>query len=177
MKKEELKEFIEGTIIPNKIKGITATMLKEVLLEVADSLGEGSGGGGGYAIFCNYDTDVIANDDYKDNFAAAFAASNLLTPEQLEHNKQCFEKIIAEINSGKPMPNINVDINPKVFGNNSLSWDDMRVFIPILQGYLFNNVNGDILGGALQVEYPYILGGIPNKEVLFTKEGYVIVLI
>ena len=45
MKKEELKEFIEGTIIPNKIKGITATMLKEVLLEVADSLGEGSGGG------------------------------------------------------------------------------------------------------------------------------------
>lgn len=176
MKKEELKEFIEGTIIPNKIKGITATMLKEVLLEVADSLGEG-GGGGSYAIFCNCDTEVLNSDDYKDDFAAGIVASNLLTPEQLEHNKQCFEKIIAEINSGKPMPLIQVDINPKTLGNNSLSWDDIHVSIPILQGYLFNNVNGDILGGALQVEYPYILGGIPNKEVIFTKEGYVIVLI
>ena len=103
MKKEELKEFIEGTIIPNKIKGITATMLKEVLLEVADSLGEG--GGGGYAIFCNFDDNVLNSDDYKDNLAAGIVASNLLTPEQLEHNKQCFEKIIAEINSGKPATN------------------------------------------------------------------------
>lgn len=177
MKKEELKEFIEGTIIPNKIKGITATMLKEVLLEVADSLGEGGeGSGGGYAIFCNFDNNVLNSDDYKDNPAAGIVASNLLTPEQLEHNKQCFEKIIAEINSGKPMPSIQVDINPKVLGNNSLSCDDVRVFMPMLQGYLFNNVNGDILGGALQVEYPYILGGIPNKEVLFTKEGYVIII-
>lgn len=175
MKKEELKEFIEGTIIPNKIKGITATMLKEVLLEVADSLGEG--GGGSYTIFCNCDVEVFNNDDYKDNPAAGIVASNLLTPEQLEHNKQCFEKIIAEINSGKPMPSIHVDINPKAFGNDSLSWDDVRVFTPIMQGYLVNSVNGDILGGKLQVEYPYIVGGILNVEIIFTKEGYVIAII
>lgn len=119
MKKEELKEFIEGTIIPNKIKGITATMLKEVLLEIADSLGEGSGGG--YAIFCNFDKNVLTSDDYKDDPAAGIVASNLLTPEQLEHNKQCFEKIIAEINSGKPMPLINIDSNPKVLVNDPIS--------------------------------------------------------
>lgn len=173
MKKEELKEFIEGTIIPNKIKGITATMLKEVLLEIADSLGEGSGGGS-YAIFCNFDKNVLTSDDYKDNFAAGIVASNLLTPEQLEHNKQCFEKIIAEINSGKPMPLINVDFNPKVLGNNSLSWDDMHMFGTIALGYLINNVNGDIFEGVLQVEYPYIIGTFASAEIIFTKEGYVI---
>lgn len=172
MKKEELKEFIEGTIIPNKIKGITATMLKEVLLEVADSLGEG--GGGGYAIFCNYDKEVLNSDAYKDNYAAGIVASNLLTPEQLEHNKQCFEKIIAEINSGKPMPLISMDINPKIFGSDFYDWNDIRVFSSILEGYLVNNVNGDICNGELQVGYPYILGGIPNMEVVFTKEGYVL---
>lgn len=175
MKKEELKEFIEGTIIPNKIKGITATMLKEVLLEVADSLGEG--GGGGYAIFCNYDKEVFTSDDYKDNPAAGIVASNLLTPEQLEHNKQCFEKIIAEINSGKPMPLINIDFNPKVLADETLSWDNMHMFSSIVMGYLVNNVNGDVLGGELQVEYPYIVGMLASEEIIFTKEGYVTVLI
>lgn len=172
MKKEELKEFIEGTIIPNKIKGITATMLKEVLLEVADSLGEG--GGGGYTIFCHCDTKVLNSDDYKDDPAAGIAASNLLTPEQLEHNKQCFEKIIAEINSGKPMPSIQIDFHPKVLTNASISWNDVHVFMTILQGYLVNNVNGGIMGGDLQIGYPYIAGGISNMNILFTKEGYVI---
>lgn len=177
MKKEELKEFIEGTIIPNKIKGITATMLKEVLLEVADSLGEGNGGGGGYAIFCNFDKNVLTSDDYKDDPAAGIVASNLLTPEQLEHNKQCFEKIIAEINSGKPMPPIQVDINPSVLVNDPLSWGDIHVF-GALQGYLINNVNGDILGMGELLEYPYIIGSFFtfNEDVLFTKEGYVIVI-
>lgn len=175
MKKEELKEFIEGTIIPNKIKGITATMLKEVLLEVADSLGEG--GGGGYAIFCNYDKEVLTSDDYKDNPAAGIVASNLLTPEQLEHNKQCFEKIIAEINSGKPIPLINIDFNPKVLADETLSWDNMHMFSSIVMGYLVNNVNGDVFGGALQVEYPYIVGMLASEEIIFTKEGYVTVLI
>lgn len=178
MKKEELKEFIEGTIIPNKIKGITATMLKEVLLEVADSLGEGGeGGGGGYAIFCNFDNNVLNSDDYKDNPAAGIAASNLLTPEQLEHNKQCFEKIIAEINSGKPMPLINIDCNPKTLTNDLASWDDMHMFGPIMMGYLINNVNGDGFEGVLQVEYPYIAGLFTNAEIIFTKEGYVTALI
>ena len=175
MKKEELKEFIEGTIIPNKIKGITATMLKEVLLEVADSLGEG--GGGGYAIFCSFDKNILTSDDYKDNFAAGIVASNLLTPEQLEHNKQCFEKIIAEINSGKPMPLINIDFNPKALTNDPISWDDTHTFGTIALGYLINNVNGDIFEGVLQVEYPYIIGMFASKEIIFTKEGYVIVLI
>lgn len=175
MEKEELKELIEGTIIPNKIKGITATMLKEVLLEVADSLGEG--GGGSYAIFCNYDTEVITNDDYKDDFAAGIVASNLLTPEQLEHNKQCFEKIMAEINSGKPMPLIQIDANPKVVGFESLYWNDTHVSISILEGFLVKNFNGDIFKGELQVEYPFIAGSAFNVEIIFTKEGYVITLI
>lgn len=174
MEKEELKEFIEGTIIPNKIKGITATMLKEVLLEIADSLGEG-GGGSGYAIFCNCDTEVF-NNDYKDDIAAGIVASNLLTPEQLEHNKQCFEKIIAEINSGKPMPLINIDFNPKALTDDPTSWDDMHIFGTIALGYLINNVSGDIFK-ELQVEYPYIIGMFASAEIIFTKEGYVTVLI
>lgn len=175
MKKEELKEFIEGTIIPNKIKGITATMLKEVLLEVVDSLGEG--GGGGYAIFCNYDVEVLTSDDYKDNPAAGIVASNLLTPEQLEHNKQCFEKIIAEINSGKPMPFIHIDVNPKTIGLESFYWNDVRASFPLLEGFLINNVNGDVFEGELQVEYPFIAGSAFNVDIIFTKEGYVVVAI
>ena len=149
-------------------------MLKEVLLEIADSLGEG--GGGGYAIFCNCDTEVFNNDDYKDGPAAGIVASKLLTPEQLEHNKQGFEKIIAEINSGKPMPSISVDISPKAF-DDSKSWDDIHAFSNVY-GYLIYNVNGDTSAGALEVEYPYIFGSVfYNKEILFTKEGYVTVLI
>lgn len=175
MKKEELKEFIEGTIIPNKIKGITATMLKEVLLEVADSLGEG-GGGGGYAIFCNYDVEVLNSDDYKDDPAAGIVASNLLTPEQLEHNKQCFEKIIAEINSGKPMPSISIDISPNVFGA-SFPWNTVHTTFP-LEAQLVISIEGDGAEMGDVIGYPYIWHrSYAPTEGFITKDGYCCIIL
>lgn len=165
MKKEELKEFIEGTIIPNKIKGITATMLKEVLLEVADSLGEGSGGGG-YTFWCNYDTETFNQPD----FYAGLVDSNLLTTEQLEHNKQCFDKIIEEVNNGKPMPFASADIM-SVSESGSGRSNHPLLYVIVMDSELDIFAIGDFVG------FPYIMCSsvVYAGEGVITKDGYCVI--
>lgn len=166
MKKEELKEFIEGTIIPNKIKGITATMLKEVLLEVADSLGEG--GGGGYTFWCNYDTETLNQSD----FYAGLVDSNLLTTEQLEHNKQCFDKIIEEVNNGKPMPLASADIMSVESGIGvDFRSNHPLLYVIVTDSELDTFAIGDFVG------FPYIAcSSVVNMGAgIITKDGYCVI--
>lgn len=169
MKKEELKEFIEGTIIPNKIKGITATMLKEVLLEVADSLGEGGEGGGGYTFWCNFDAEIFNQPD----FYAGLVDSNLLTTEQLEHNKQCFDKIIEEVNNGKPMPFISADI---MSVSESGSGVDFRYNHPLLSAIVMDS-ESDVFAIGDFVGFPYIVSAsvVWGQEGVITKDGYCVI--
>lgn len=82
MNKQEIIEAINSTIMPNGQKGITAEALANILTEIVNASGEGSGGSGGVTFFLGA---VDATD-----------TSNVivtLTDEQKAHNAATFEKV------------------------------------------------------------------------------------
>lgn len=90
--KEQLIEAIKATITPNNVKAITAESLANLLLEMADAIGQGGGGpsaGGAGVVFYVGSINV-------DTFEAT------QTPEQKAHNAEMFQ-IFANSPMGVPV--------------------------------------------------------------------------
>lgn len=167
MKKEELKELIEGIIIPNGQKGISADMLKSVLLEVADSLGEGGeGGSAGYTFFVNCDMGQI---DVTNITESTLESANLLTPEQLEHNRTMFAKITEDINNGKPIPIIDFNM-PIDFMEPGTGLDGMVALSAIMSVYVSSEEVRDSIG--LPIDFVPFIYAMSEMGIIISPQGY-----
>lgn len=95
MSKEELIEAINGTLISNEEKAITADALRNLLTDIV----ENSGSGGGITFFYR------VGQDENENFIS------ILTPEQIAHNKEQIDILRQLHNEGKPVPPIALSTN------------------------------------------------------------------
>ena len=86
MNKEELIEAINATIVPNNVKGITAESLANLLTEMVNASGGGTGGG---VVFYVGSVDM-------DTLEAT------QSPEQMAHNAEMF-KLVADSPMGVPV--------------------------------------------------------------------------
>lgn len=92
MSKEELIEAINGTLISNEEKAITADALRNLLTDIVEN--SGSGGGGG--ITFQIDVEIDENG----------SGVPVLTPEQIAHNKEQIDILKQLHDEGKPIPPI-----------------------------------------------------------------------
>lgn len=97
MSKEELIEAINGTLISNEEKAITADALRNLLTDIVEN--SGNGGGGGITFFYRVEQDE------NENFIS------ILTPEQIAHNKEQIDILRQLHNEGKPIPPIAFSTN------------------------------------------------------------------
>lgn len=97
MDKEQILEMIDGTFIPNNVKGITAQGVKNVLKEMVNFTPESSGGGSGAIIFC-CGMPTLNDEGVPESFE--------LTPEQQEQNVasyQAFKNATGPVVTGVDM--------------------------------------------------------------------------
>lgn len=94
--KQELIEAIKATIVPNDEKAITAESLANLLTEMVEAMGEGSGGGISFIL--------RAVRDEEGNPTSA------LTVEDIAYNKSQIEVLKQLKASGKPVPPIAINI-------------------------------------------------------------------
>ena len=85
--KQELIEAIKATIVPNDKKAITAESLANLLTEMVEAMGEGSGGGAGQIVF------YLGVPD--EQSVEGELSMQYLTTEEKEHNIKMF-KIIKD---------------------------------------------------------------------------------
>lgn len=109
MSKEELIEAINGTLISNEEKAITADALRNLLTDIVENSGSGDGssGGGGISLFAHFKEET--NEDGEQ------IITSLLTSEQIAHNKEQMEILTQLHEEGKPIPPISFDVPNEVF--------------------------------------------------------------
>ena len=95
----ELYDVIDGNIIENGEKAITAQSLKNTLYALADRIGQGGGGVGGEYIDVRY-TDKETMTD--------------LLPEAQEHNVGVYERMWTAIENGGAMPSLSINMDGMV---------------------------------------------------------------
>jgi hypothetical protein len=172
MKKEELKELIEGIIVPNGQKGISADMLKSVLLEVADSLGEGGeGGSAGYTFFVNCD---MGQAEGAGTAEEALELTNRLTPAELEYNRTMFAKIEEDVNNGKPMPIININF-PMNFVEPTIEIEEYVSQVATMSMYIPNEDVLEMIGLPIDLA-PVIIAEVYNGMLIIHPQGYGIIM-
>ena len=134
MSKEELIEAINGTLISNEEKAITADALRNLLTDIVEN--SGSGGGGGITFQVGVEID--------ENGSGVPA----LTPEQIAHNKEQIDILKQLHDEGKPTPpmaleTINimegVTMSQIVMYNTIIIWDNAGAEIPegLPEGLIF----------------------------------------
>lgn len=96
MSKEELIEAINGTLISNEEKAITADALRNLLTDIVEN--SGNGGGGGMTFQIGIETDETGNDE-----------RITITPEQIAHNKKQIDILKQLHDEGKPIPPIAIE--------------------------------------------------------------------
>lgn len=96
MSKEELIEAINGTLISNEEKAITADALRNLLTDIVENSGSGSGSGGGGGITFQISIETNENGNRVPT----------LTPEQIAHNKEQIDILKQLHDEGKPTPHI-----------------------------------------------------------------------
>lgn len=174
MKKEELKELIEGVILPNGQKGISADMLKSVLLEVADSLGEGGeggSGGAGYTFFANCD---MGQAEGAGTMEETLELTNRLTPAELEHNRTMFAKIEEDVNNGKPMPIINFNL-PFNFLEPTIEVEGYMAQLAMGCVYVSSEEVRDSIGVPIDF-VPFIFTELTIGAAIVHPQGYVLIM-
>lgn len=97
MNKQEILDAINATIAPNNVKGITAEALANILTEIVNAMGTGSGAGGEYI-----DVTQVNPDN---------ETSIELTPEAMAHNAEVYAKLSSALSSGGAVPSVSIDLN------------------------------------------------------------------
>lgn len=92
MSKEELIEAINGTLISNEEKAITADALRNLLTDIVEN--GGNGGSGGITLQISMENDETGS------------AVLSVTPEQIAHNKEQIDILKQLHDEGKPTPPI-----------------------------------------------------------------------
>ena len=97
MKKEEIIEAINSTIVTNGQKGITAESLANILIEMTSATPEG-GGNGSLVVYIPLSTDM-------------FDVDIPLTSEQQSHNAEVYAKCLECFNNDVTLPSILFDLS------------------------------------------------------------------
>ena len=95
MSKEELIEAINGTLISNEEKAITADALRNLLTDIVENSGNGGGGGITLQISMEIDEDG--------------SSVPAVTQEQIAHNKKQIDILKQLHDEGKPTPPISLE--------------------------------------------------------------------
>lgn len=101
MSKEELIEAINGTLISNEEKAITADALRNLLTDIVEN--SGSGGGGGMTFQISMGISEAGEEVF-------------VTPEQIAHNKEQIDILKQLHDEGKPIPPIAMEITGTMEG-------------------------------------------------------------
>lgn len=96
MSKEELIEAINGTLISNEEKAITADALRNLLTDIVENSGGGGQGGG-----ITFQTGIEIDENG--------SGVPVLTPEQIAHNKEQIDILKQLHDEGKPTPPIAIE--------------------------------------------------------------------
>lgn len=100
MSKEELIEAINGTLISNEEKAITADALRNLLTDIVENSGSG---GGGMTFQISMDVDKAGEEIF-------------VTPEQIAHNKEQIDILKQLHDEGKPVPPIALEMSGTMEG-------------------------------------------------------------
>lgn len=103
MDKEQILEMIDGTFIPNNVKGITAQGVKNVLKEMVNFTPESSGGGGGGISFF---LGSVTMEDMENVDPETLMIYPNLTDSQREHNATMFNQFLESA----CIPSVSVDM-------------------------------------------------------------------
>ena len=101
MSKEELIEAINGTLISNEEKAITADALRNLLTDIIENSGNGGGGG------ITFQLEIDENGS---------SEVPVLTPEQIAHNKEQIDILKQLHDEGKPIPPIAMEMTSTMEG-------------------------------------------------------------
>lgn len=101
MSKEELIEAINGTLISNEEKAITADALRNLLTDIVENSGNGGRGGMTFQISAGI------NEDREEIF---------VTPEQIANNKEQIDILKQLHDEGKPTPPIALETSGTMEG-------------------------------------------------------------
>jgi hypothetical protein len=94
MSKEELIEAVNGTLISNEEKAITADALRNLLTDIV----ENSGNGGGITFQVGFEINENGSE------------TCTVTPEQIAHNKEQIDILKQLHDEGKPIPPIALEV-------------------------------------------------------------------
>lgn len=124
MSKEELIEAINGTLISNEEKAITADALRNLLTDIVENSGSGGGGGMTFQIGVEIDEN---------------GEVPVLTPEQIAHNKEQIDILKQLHDEGKPIPPIAMEMtiimegmttSQIIMSITSITWDFTGTEVP-----------------------------------------------
>jgi hypothetical protein len=140
MSKEELIEAVNGTLISNEEKAITADALRNLLTDIVENSGSSGGGGMTFQVGLEINEDGV-------NFT--------VTPEQIAHNKEQIDILKQLHDEGKPTPPIAIEAIgiaegmtvSKVMYVVSVMWDILEGVTPedIPEGIIFPVVQAEIM--------------------------------
>lgn len=155
MSKEELIEAINGTLISNEEKAITADALRNLLTDIVENSGSGGGGGGGGMTFqIGIEPDETGND-----------VVPTTTPEQIAHNKEQIDILKQLHDEGKPIPPIALEIIGTMEG---IEMSQIMMYI--------STIMWDITGAEIPEDLPegLIFPAVQLIEIIINGDGTLI---
>ena len=151
MSKQDVKQAISETIVPNGKKAITGQSLANVLNMIVDE-----GGGGGSYLMIRHSG--MSNETL------------ILTEADKEHNRQIFETAKNAALNNEVCPPILIDLAPLLLGSGAALSASSLISMPMLYGY----VSGAELVGELGYSEMAISFSLLVAQCMILPDGNVI---